>query len=789
MLNMLATVHEALGDPHAALAAWQEALGIVESAGRSDVAPLHGGLCTAFRSTGELEQALRHCHAGVDVARRAKSSGLGFALLNLAALQRLLGEPEKAIPLYEQARDAFRPMGGVVELAALTRLAQARLEAGDVTGAAAGFSEALAFGRAHGAEDDPMTLLLAALAEQARGETAAAREGFEKALAGFRKLSDVPRTALALRSLADLDAVADPAKALERQREALALQEGAGDGDAQAQTLYGMALVHRGQGELAEARARIEAAIALVESLRGRLADPDLKATFLATRKDYYDLLADVLLRMHERDPAAGHDRAAFEANERGLTRSLLDLLAEARVDVRAGAEPELLERERRLREHVAAKAQRAAARGADAEMRGELERLLAEQARVLSELRRNSPRFASLVLPEPLPAPALQALLGPDELLLEFSLGRGGAVLYAVGARSLRAHRLKERERIDALARDLHALWAGPAARAAEPQARRLARELGQLLLAPVADLLAGKRLVIVADGVLVFVPFAALPSPRGGRPLVADHEIVHLPSLSALAQLRADRPSLAARELDVAVLADPVLSAEDARVAGGASGPASVTPEDEKLLRSARESFGEERLPRLPFTRREADAIAALVPDGRALKALDFAASRDLALSGELRRARFVHFATHGLVNARHPALSGLVLSLVDEGGRTRDGFLRLQDVYNTRLDAELVVLSGCRTALGREVRGEGLVGLTRGFFYAGAPRLVASLWDVRDRSAAELMRRLYEGLLKRGERPAQALRSAQLALLRDPAWSSPRHWAAFALHGDWR
>jgi CHAT domain-containing protein len=193
--------------------------------------------------------------------------------------------------------------------------------------------------------------------------------------------------------------------------------------------------------------------------------------------------------------------------------------------------------------------------------------------------------------------------------------------------------------------------------------------------------------------------------------------------------------------------------------------------------------------RLSRLPFSREEARAITSLVPAALHFEATDFVASRTTALSGDLSDYRLVHFATHGFLNGDQPELSGLVLSLVDPRGRAQDGFLRLTDIYNLRLPADVVVLSACQSALGKEVRGEGLVGLTRGFMYAGAQRVVASLWQVDDLATAELMRRFYEAMLRDGQPPSAALRAAQRALARDARWGSPFYWSAFVLQGEWR
>jgi CHAT domain-containing protein len=237
------------------------------------------------------------------------------------------------------------------------------------------------------------------------------------------------------------------------------------------------------------------------------------------------------------------------------------------------------------------------------------------------------------------------------------------------------------------------------------------------------------------------------------------------------------------------VAVLADPVFEAGDPRVHASATAKVARPPARPTGLTRAMSSLGRERFSRLPFSRREAEAIAAFVPPTALLQATDFEASRSFVSEARLSDRRVVHFATHGLFDSEHPDLSGLVLSLVDEKGAPRDGFLRMHEIYNLRLPADLVVLSACQTALGREIRGEGLVGLTRGFMYAGARAVVASLWQVDDESTAELMKRFYRGMLKEKRRPADALRKAQLELSRDRRWSAPFYWAGFVLQGEWR
>jgi CHAT domain-containing protein len=252
------------------------------------------------------------------------------------------------------------------------------------------------------------------------------------------------------------------------------------------------------------------------------------------------------------------------------------------------------------------------------------------------------------------------------------------------------------------------------------------------------------------------------------------------------------------------VAVLADPVFEQDDARVKESLSsnrGPRnqgsqkaiSTSPSSSAMLERALKSVRGEGtgpgLRRLLFSRDEADAILAATPTNSSLKALDFRANRKVVMGDELSQYRVIHFATHGLLNSKTPELSGLIFSLVDEGGQPQEGFLRLHEIYNLRLSADLVVLSACQTGLGKEVRGEGLIGLVRGFMYAGSPRVMASLWQVDDAATATLMKRFYRGILQEKLSPAAALRAAQIEMLGKKHWQSPYYWGAFALQGEWK
>jgi CHAT domain-containing protein len=262
----------------------------------------------------------------------------------------------------------------------------------------------------------------------------------------------------------------------------------------------------------------------------------------------------------------------------------------------------------------------------------------------------------------------------------------------------------------------------------------------------------------------------------------LVATHDVIAVPSLAAVAALPA-RPAAPSKTL--AIVADPVLTAADPRMHTAPAALAAAATPDAFLARS---SVGL-RLERLPATSYEAETLAALVLPEKRFVASGFEANRDAILGAPLAQYRYVHFATHGLVDSRYPGLSALALSRFDEQGTERNGFLRLHDIYNLRLDADVAVLSACETALGRDIRGEGLVGLTQGFMYAGARSVVASLWQAPDRAAAELMTRFYRHLLQDDLHPAAALRRAQSELAAERRFADPYFWSGFVLIGDWR
>jgi CHAT domain-containing protein len=527
---------------------------------------------------------------------------------------------------------------------------------------------------------------------------------------------------------------------------------------------------------------------------------------------------------------------SALETSERARARVLFDILAEARVEPRGGSDAALAELLRRRQElqhrldHKAAlQARLLAAKAPAVELTSvdvDLSQLAAEYDDVEAQMRARSPRYAGLTRPQPLSAAEIQSQLLDDQtILLEYSLGERRSYLWVVASSKIKWFELPGREVIEEGARRVRNILRDEQKRpgeleqsyrtrlaSLEARFREEAGRLSGMLLGPAVAELSRKRLLVVAGGELQQVPFAALPAPEepaavgsqtrmakasalsagnGAPPLEEEHEIVNLPSASTLAALRAMELKRPRAPKAVAVLADPVFDRNDSRIreALGKQSPQAAPPSAPETLGEVVRSFGTD-LPRLMASRREANAIVAAAPAEAATAALDFAANRTTATAADLSQYRIVHFATHAVFNDRQPELSGVVLSLFDETGRPReDGFLRLHDVYNLDLPVEMVVLSACQTGLGKEVRGEGLIGLTRGFMYAGAPRVVASLWKVDDEATAELMKLFYLNMLRDDMRPPEALRQAQMSLRRQRRWGAPYYWAGFVLQGEWR
>ena len=809
------------------------------------------GLGLATSNLGNYEKSIEYYEQALTTSREVKNRINEAVLLNnLGITYELLGRTEKALEYYEQALGIQREVKSRQgEAAAFSNLAGAYYALGNYEKAIESYEQSLAICReVKDRKGEGIVLSLLGGSFNALGRYQKAIGYLDQALAIDREVKARSHEGSALANLARAYyGLRRLEKAIEYYEQSLAISREVKNLEGEGNALNHLAELERDRGNLDRARTLIEDRLRIAESLRSDLVSPESRTSLLASVQDAYEFYTDVLMRQHKAEPTKAWDTLALEVSERRRARSLLDLLTEARANVRQGVDSKLLERELLLGRQLNEKAQRLTQANKPeqaAALKLEISQLENDYERAQADIRKGSPHYAALTQPQPLTLKEIQAQLDADTLLLEYALGEERSYLWAISKDSLTSYELPKEELIKQSALQVYELLTARGAstrgesalqrreRISEAEARlpAAAQQLSQILLAPAAVQLGNKRLVIVADGSLQYIPFAMLPEPRSldfglgsssnpsaqanakpkgqrpkaeDQPLIVNHEVVSLPSASVMAIQRKELAGRQPAAKMLAVIADPVFDRTDERFK-------SLAPEASDKAQTQTVAFNDARsiehladksddkpgmttrrlvIPRLPFTRQEATRLLALTPKTSSFGAVDFQANRATVLNGELGKYRYVHFATHGLLDSERPGLSSLVLSMVDAQGKQQDGFLRANDIYNLKLPAELVVLSACQTGLGKEIKGEGLVGLTRGFMYAGAARVVVSLWNVNDKATADLMTKFYERMLKQDERPAAALRAAQVEMWKQKQWHSPYYWAAFTMQGEWR
>lgn len=837
-LGVLGDTYNQWGEAKKALPYFEQALVICQRIGdQAREAGMLSNLASIYKSLGDFQKALNTYDRVLAITRVVGNRGWeASAMVNQGSVYQKLGQNLKAIKLTEEAYrlaqqvDTARVPVYLLTLGVLYGNDQNWAKSHEL------FEQALGqFQQQRNVRWEAVTLSNLGWVETQTGNYPKAIEYLNQANAVRQSIGNRYESAGTFHNLGWAYAqMKDYAQAETSYKSALELDQELGRKGDIARTLGHLALVEASQKKLTQAQKSIEQAIEILESIRNDVTNQELRATYFSSNSRYYKIYVDILMALHQESPEASYAAHALTVSERARARSLLELLTEANLDLKEGIAPALLDREQGLRHKIEFKlgklsqllAQKHTVEQETA-AKAEIEQLTDEFRQIQAEIREKSPRYSALTQPQPMTAREIQQkVLDPDTLVLEYYLGAEKSYLWAVSQNSLKVYVLPSQPVIEELVRKAYAGWKTrrshrpltrksgvnePAAET-EPDA---AQELSRMILSPAAQELAGKRLVFVPDGALQYVSFAALPDPNSSsqEPLVVGHELVVLPSASTLAVLREESKTRKPAEKTLAILADPVFSKDDTRLLKLAERKATAEPEptgnpghlseasraiESRLIeRGTPEAAQPEgtlsrrslMLARLPFTRSEAEHLTTLTAASSTLKAVGFPASRELALSEKLSQYRYVHFATHGLLDAEQPELTSLVLSLVNEQGKPQDGFLRAFDIYTLKLNAEVVTLSACESGLGKTLKGEGVIGLTRGFMYAGAKRVVVSLWSVNDQATSELMTRFYRGLLKEKLTPAAALRRAQMELRQHKQWQSPYFWAAFQLQGDWR
>ena len=847
-LNNLGEISYGSGQSQQGLAFFQKALPVwSEARDRQGSALTLLNVGYTYSDSGQMREALNNYNQALSLWMSSPDKrGQAMALTAIGRLHSRMGESQEALDYFEKAMLLIKPIGARAEQGRiLTGLAYVYDQLGDKQKAIECYDQALPLFHATGDYGEAMTIYDAARVFFSLGDYQKALEYYQQALAISTAARDRRLQSVEIREIGRIyDVRGDKSQALDYYLKALSFLRGekAFRGEAetlnligniheergQAQnafeyynqalllsrkaefpvgevaTLYKIAHLERDRGNFTIARQKTQRALELVESLRSKVISEDLRTSYFATVRQHYELYVDILMHLHKQNRAAGFDAEAFEISERARARSLLESLNEGRADIREGVDRALVLRQRSLQQSLEAKAERrsqllAARQNTEAQAVGkEIDQITNEYDEIGSQIKSKNPRYAALMQPQPLSLPQIQQqVLDDDSLLLEYMLGDERSYVWAVTRTEVSSYVLPPQGTIAAAAKKTYELLRTSPGTNSANEFRLAAQALSQMVLSPVAAQLNKHRIIVVADGALYYVPFQVLPAPADSEPLVAGNEVTNAPSASILGELRQEAARRQPAGKLLAAFGDPVFASNYAQRKDTNAGEQISTiqsSENEGWRRASRDveldgdSFDPAVIQPLFYARREL-AVLREVAGRDTFLAADFDATRERLQHMDLTEFAILHFATHAILDPKRPENSGLLLSTVNRSGQGQNGFVGLQDVYNLHAPVDLVVLSACRTGLGKDVRGEGLIGLTRGFMYAGASSVVASLWKVDDEATSELMKRFYSNMLQRGMRPAEALRAAQNSIRREPPWSSPYYWAAFTLQGDYR
>jgi CHAT domain-containing protein len=752
---------------------------------------------------GEIQNALNFDQQGLTLARATGNRQYeGTALNNLAINYNVIGEYQTAIFYLNQALNLQRETGNRRgEAINLNNLGMSHLLLGDLPKAADYFQNSLVLrGEVKDQRGEATTLNNLGNIFMQSSDFPKAIDFLQQSLTLRQTIGDKAGEAISLRNLGKAFwASGDKTKGFGYFEEANTLARQLGDRRVEADSFYWLAVAEKDRENLPKAIEDIESGLQLIEQIRGELINPELRITYFSTVQDFYELYTDLLVARFEKSKTAADRELALQISERARTRSLVELLQEARINIKQGVDEKLIEREIDLQDSLNAKyRQRTAALSGKqttpeqiSKLTNEINSVTTELEKLEVQIRRENPRYADLKQTETLSAQGIQNLLDGETVLLEYKLGTTRSFLWLVTNNSTEIFILPPRKEIETAAKDF---YNSIVSRDQKNQAKtiELSKKLSAILLSPVADKIVGKRTAIVADGILQYIPFASL-QVSGSKfqvpgSLVENNEIVVLPSANVLAEIRRNSVDSKPPAKALSIFADAVFEATDTRLSAFTKNiDAAEKPTD--LGRSLRDVDLSGSFPRLLSSRVEARNISAFVAKTEVDLNIDFDASRENVTEKNLMGFRILHFATHGLLDTAHPEFSGLVLSLFDKNGKPQDGFLRLNQIYNLNLNSDLVVLSACQTALGKDVRGEGLIGLTRGFMYAGAKRIVSSLWKVDDAATAEFMKHFYQNLLQKKLAPPAALRAAQMEMKQIPRFRAAYFWAGFTIQGEWK
>ncbi len=801
-LNALAVNYDEWGDSNQAVELYQRALQISLRTGhRRRQCNVLINLGMSLAELGRYQEALdRFAQARPTVDELNDPLLKANLLTNSAVVLWRLGAKEESAQGFERSLSWWEKAGSPSSLStALTNLGYVSFRLGRSDEALGFLGRSLETSRRLDlAGEEAHALSAIGTLHLSQGQVEKALENFNQSLKLRRRLGHKTGQAIVLGEISKAHSrLGQLEKARALLSEALALARSIGDLRTRASLLTSLAEIELKRGHPQLAQRDAESALEILTRIRRRVASYDLRAAYSSLHRRAYEIQIDALWESRKGRPSEADAAAALEISERSKAKTLLEMLEESRIKVERGIAPQLSRREEinqtRLSRLQSALLVQRSAENPDVARLSSLRRQLAqaesERTRLEREIRRRHPRYAQLRYPQPRSASQIRSGLAADEALLEYVVGEDQSYLIAATRERVIWRRLGPSKRIGGLCAKVRTGLSRPGRRGLNAFASA-SRELARLLIDPARSLLKGKRSLIVApDGNLHYLPFEALVVGERRRPgtsgfpsldfLLRHWAVRYAPSASVLASLE----STSARNPDDAGDWD-LLALGSPRYRLAQSDDVEGSRADPGLSRSIGGAGWS--LDDLPHSKREVEAIAAFFPPERTRILVGEEASEENVKAEEaLSSARLVHFSAHGLLREDRPRHSGLALSF--DRDPAEDGLLQVYEIFNLKLQADLVVLSSCRSGLGQLLKGEGVLGLTQAFLYAGASGLVTSLWPVEDQSTADLMVALYRRLADGGMPASQALRQAKLEMIdKGGREAQPYHWAGFVLFG---
>ncbi len=777
-LTQIGNAYFDMDETEEALLRFRAALPLAREAGdRPGEAAALKDIGITCRSLGRFDDALESMHGALEIFREQNDDYAAASVLeNLGVCYSSLGARTLSMEYFEQALALARENGyEATSLNILIRVGYVYSDAGLPERALSYFEQALEIARRFGIpRREAWVLMSISLPLFELGRTDAALRASRRSMELYRKIGYQSGVANNLRDIGSMYLATDPAEALGYYERSLSIF----DTPLVWSPHHGLAQAYRRMGDLTRAAEHYRKAIDRIESVRVEIASDQHRASFLDRHQDAYKELIEVLVQEHERDPAGGFDIQVYNLFERFKARALSEAIASAKTHDLDDLESDGGELERKINNRIAKLQRQLIESDLRADDRGSLLKELTEAEqeydRLMVESKRRDPRYGERRRAEPLSLAALQSLLNPNTALMAYLVTADQVLGIVVTSCSFHVERLTVRpdlvdarvgNYVDLLSNDSGDEW------------REVSRQIYSELVAPLRAYLPSgiNRLIVVPDGALNYLPFETLIQEGAeSHYLLEDFTISYAPSATVLAELSNREPSSAAGQARIAAFADPA-------VAPPMRGPSGPT-QSGGLLRALYEDEGL-GVAAIPASLEEARAVISYGAPGSVMYAGNDASERRIK-TADLGDFRIIHFATHGLISQRNPARSALVLA--SGSGDEEDGFLQTREIYGLKLQSDLVVLSGCRTARGRILAGDSVEGLAQAFFHSGSQSVLASLWDVSDARTTELMERFYDHLAA-GESKAEALREAKLDMLRDSASSAPRYWAAFVLLGE--